>query len=395
MPAGRNAKSSDMTPVLFQPIQVGDVQLKHRVAHAPTTRFRSNSDHVPSPLMAEYYAQRASTPGTLLIAEATLIARKAGGFRNVPGIWSPEQIAAWKQVTEAVHAKGSFIYLQLWALGRAAYVEHLALGDPYVSSSPKKLESIFHMGSAPRPHSVPRAMTVDEIKEYSELFGVAASNAVHKAGFDGVEIHGANGYLVEQFLMDSINERQDSYGGSVKNRARFALEVIDAVVHAIGATKTAIRLSPWNTVQESGMVDPKPTYSHLVTEIRARHPELSYLHLIEPRPLDGEPSIVGVDVRSNDFIREIWGERRIISAGQYSDSPQIAVRVAEEKGDIVAYGRAFMANPDLPCRLFHDIPLLKGDSSKWYMEYGSSNPLGYTDYGFHFTTLSPTVSAGA
>ncbi|KAJ7485334.1 hypothetical protein FB451DRAFT_1337587 [Mycena latifolia] len=364
--------------VLFQPIQVGDVQLKHRVVHAPTTRFRADSNHVPTPIMTEYYAQRGSTPGTLLITEATLIARKAGGFRNVPGIWSSEQIAAWKQVTEAVHAKGSFIYLQLAALGRSAYVEHLAPGDPYVCSSPKKLESIFHIGGAPRPDAVPRAMTVDEIKEYSELFATAASNAVHKAGFDGVEIHGANGYLLEQFLMDSINERTDSYGGSVENRARFPLEVVDAIAGAIGATKTAIRLSPWNTRQESGMADPKPTYSHLVTEIRNRHPELSYIHLFEP---DG---VTPGDVRSNDFIREIWGTRRLISAGGYSDNRERGIRAAEEKGDIIAYARAFIANPDLPHRLLHDIPLLKGDYTKYYV-YGASDPSGYTDYAFHFT----------
>ncbi|KAJ7706926.1 hypothetical protein B0H17DRAFT_972881 [Mycena rosella] len=382
--------SSNLKPVLFQPIQVGDIQLEHRIVHAPTTRFRADIDGVPSPLVAEYYAQRGSVPGTLLIAEATFIARKAGGFRNVPGIWSPEQIAGWKQVTDAVHAKGSFIYLQLWALGRCAYVEHLAPGDPYVSSSPTKLGTPMHMDSAPRTDALPREMTVDEIKEYCELFAVAASNAVHKAGFDGVEVHGANAYLPEQFLMDSLNQRTDAYGGSVENRARFTLEVIDAIVKSVGATKTAIRLSPWNKKQESGMADPKPTYSYLVKEIRAQHPQLSYIHLLESH---GDDSATR-DAESNDFIREIWGNRRLISAGGYSDDREKGFRVAEEKGDIIAYSRAFIANPDLPCRIFHDIPLLTGDRAKYYT-YGSSDPSGYTDYSFHFTKYSKAMSVGA
>ncbi|KAJ7686710.1 hypothetical protein B0H17DRAFT_1071630 [Mycena rosella] len=380
--------SSNVKPVLFQPIQVGDIQLKHRIVHAPTTRFRADADGIPSPLMVEYYAQRSSVPGTLLIAEATSIARKAGGFRNVPGIWSPEQIAGWKRVTDAVHAKGSFIYLQLCALGRGAYVEHLAPGDPYVSSSPTKLRTPMHMTAAPRTDDLPREMTVDEIKEYCELFAVAASNAIHKSGFDGVEIHGANGHLHEQFLMDSINRRTDAYGGSVENRARFTLEVIDAIVKSVGATKTAIRLSPWNTNQESGMADPKPTYSYLVKEIGARHPELSYIHLVE-----SHHSATG-DAQSNDFIREIWGNRRLISAGGYSEDREKGMRIAEEKGDIIAYARAFIANPDLPYRLFHDIPLLTGDGTKYYV-YGSSDPSGYTDYAFHFTKYGKAMSLGA
>ncbi|KAJ7078061.1 hypothetical protein C8R44DRAFT_97613 [Mycena epipterygia] len=371
-------------PVLFQPIQVGDVQLKHRVVLAPATRFRPDADHVPSPIMADYYAQRGSTPGTLLITEATFISSKAAGFRNVPGIWSPAQIAAWKKITDAVHAKGSFIYLQIWALGRCAYVEHLA-GNPYVSSSPKKLETFMHIGAAPRTDDVPREMTLDEIKEYSELFAIGASNAVHKAGFDGVEIHAANGYLLEQFLMDSINERTDSYGGSVENRARFPLEVVDVVVAAVGATKTAIRLSPWNTRQQSGMADPKPTYAYVVTEIRDRHPDLAYIHVVEPPPDDDATA-------SNDFIRKIWGERALISAGGYSDDRESGFRVAEEKGDIIAYARAFIANPDLPYRLLHDIPFTQGDGSKYYV-YGSSDPAGYTDYPFHLTDLNKSVTA--
>lgn len=285
----------------------------------------------------------------------------------MPPLFAISQSLTKYQITEAVHAKGSFIYLQLWALGRCAYVEHLA-GDPYVSSSPKKLETLMHIAAAPRTDDVPREMTMDEIKEYSQLFSIAASNAVHNAGFDGVEIHAANGYLLEQFLMDTINERMDSYGGSVENRARFPLEVVDAVVSAVGPTKTAIRLSPWNTKQrtfvspdfakgisnrlisESGMVDPKLTYAHVVTEIRDRHPDLAYIHVCEPPPSDDATA-------SNDFIREIWGERVLISAGGYGDTRESGFRAAEEKGDLVAYSRAFIANVGVP-------PLLAGVSAE-------------------------------
>ncbi|KAJ7157621.1 NADH:flavin oxidoreductase/NADH oxidase [Mycena crocata] len=356
---------------LFRPIQVGDVELRHRVVLAPSTQFRSNGD-VPSPIMAEYYAQRGSTPGTLLIAEATFIAKKAGGFKNVPGIWSTEQITAWKRVTDAVHAKGSFIYLQLWALGRCAYVEHLAPGDPYVSSSPKKLGTPFH-------------------KEYSELFAVAASNA---------------------FLTERVNQRTDQYGGSIENRARFTLEMIDVVVGAVGASKAAIRLSPWADLQETGMADPKPTYTYLVTQIRDRHPNLSYLHIVEPYAHTRSGAVAQPGERpSNDFVREIWGNRRIVSAGGYSDNRESGLRAAEERGEMIAYSRAFIANvsdvlvirdgvsakvnflqPDLPCRLAQDVPLFEGDESKYY--YGS-DPSGYTDYPFHFNSVNTAVAVGA
>ncbi|KAJ7903444.1 NADH:flavin oxidoreductase/NADH oxidase [Mycena olivaceomarginata] len=317
---------STTRPALFQPIKVGDIELKHRVVLAPST---------------QYYAQRAHAPGTLLIAEPAFIAQKAGGFIHVPGIYSPEQIAAWKRITDAVHAKGSFIFLQLWALGRTAYPEHLAPGDPFVSSSPKTTSTPFHRGSTPRTADVPREMTIDEIKEYSQLFATAASNAVHKAGFDGVEVHGAHGYLPEQFLWDTVNERTDEYGGSIENRARFVLELLEAIAAAVGEPKTAIRLSPWRHRYQSNssMTDPRPTYSYLVKEIRDRHPNFGYLHVIEDYIAPE-----GIEPASNDFIREIWGDRPLISAGGYSDDRDRGFRVAEEKGNIIAYSKAFIAN---------------------------------------------------
>ncbi|OBZ74410.1 Chanoclavine-I aldehyde reductase [Grifola frondosa] len=231
-----------MRPNLFSPIKVGDITLSHRVALAPLTRCRADAAHTPTEAAVKYYDQRAREPGTLLITEATFIAAKAGGQKRVPGIWSDEQVSAWKKVTDAVHRHGSHIFLQLWAVGRHAFVEDALAEDlsfEYVSSSP------YPWPSPSDPQRTPRALTVLEIHEYVELFATAARNAVHRAGFDGVEVHGANGYLIQQFLNDVSNFRQDGYGGSIEARCRFALEVMEAVVNAVGEKKTAIRLSPF------------------------------------------------------------------------------------------------------------------------------------------------------
>lgn len=237
------------TPKLFQPIRVGNVTLAHRVVLAPLTRLRATDAHDPTDIMVDYYAQRASVPGTLLISEATFIAARAGGSNNVPGIWSSEQIEKWKEVADAVHARGSYIFMQIWALGRAANPDIIASPDsvsnpggpyPYISASDIQLTN------KPVP---PRALTDAEVKEYIELFGQAAKNAVFGAGFDGVEIHGAHGYLVDQFLQDVSNKRTDEWGGSVEKRSRFPLEVIKSIVNAVGEERTAIRLSPFSYFQ--------------------------------------------------------------------------------------------------------------------------------------------------
>ncbi|KAF5360282.1 hypothetical protein D9758_009149 [Tetrapyrgos nigripes] len=370
---------------LFQPLKLGDITLKHRVALAPLTRLRADEKHVPLPIVKEMYAQRASTPGTLLISEATFITARAGGYQYAPGIWSDEQIAAWKEITSAVHAKGSFIYLQLWALGRAAYPAVLKAEDPsYDLVSASDIPISEHPKDDPRP----RPLTVPEIKEYVELYAKAASNAVHKAGFDGVEIHNANGYLLDQFLQDVSNHRTDEYGGSVENRARFTLEVVDAVVKAVGPRKTGIRFSPWGSFQEMGMdiSKTKAQFSYVVSKIKEAHPTFSYVHVLESRSkgfdvLDKEPE--GED---NDFVRDIWTSpdedengRRLISAGGYTR--ELSIEKADKKGDIIAFGRVFIANPDLPYRLEHNIPLTKYDRTTFYVQ-NSVDPKGYTDYPF-------------
>ncbi|KAJ7263981.1 NADH:flavin oxidoreductase/NADH oxidase [Mycena haematopus] len=348
---------------LFQPTQVGDMQLAHRVVFAPATRYRVDDTHTPVSLVAEYYEQRASTPGSLLISEATLIAQRAGGAKNTPGIWSEEQISAWKAVTERVHAKGSFIYLQIWALGRAVQADVLEKENiTCVSASDIPLPG----GPKPRP------LTVDEIREYAELYAQAAVNAVDKAGFDGVEIHGANGYLIDQFLHPGSNFRTDAYGGSIENRVRFALEVTEAVVKAIGQKKTAFRISPWGTWQEMHFDDSLPTYAHLATELRNRYPDFAYLHVVEPRANGDQTSTEMKEHQSNDLLP--LHQR----GGLY---PTSAIAVAEEKGDLIAFARPYIANPDLPYRLIHNIALTVGDRSLYYA-LGSVDPKGYTDYAF-------------
>lgn len=248
-----SSKPSNITPLspaatrLFQPLNLGNITLSHRIVLAPLTRFRANKAHVHGDLAVEYYSQRGrSIPGTLLITEATYIAAKSGGANHVPGVWSDDQVKAWKEVADAVHRDGSYIFMQIWALGRAAYPQALADEDPsfpYVSSSNVPLSN------RPATDPAPRALTVPEIQEYVQLFGQAAHNAVHGAGFDGVEIHGAHGYLVDQFLQDVCNKRVDEYGGSVEGRCRFALEVVDEIVRRVGAEKVGIRISPWSRFQ--------------------------------------------------------------------------------------------------------------------------------------------------
>ncbi|KAF9489858.1 FMN-linked oxidoreductase [Pleurotus eryngii] len=359
-------------PKLFQPITIGDMHLKHRVVLAPLTRYRANDQHVPFPIVEEYYVQRGSVPGTLLITEATPVAAKAGGYRNVPGIWSDEHIRAWKKITDAVHAEGSFIFMQLWGMGRAAEANFLAeQGLDYVSSSSIALADRKD-SPAPRPLSIP------EIREYIELYGQAAYKAVHLAGFDGVEVHGANGYLVDQFLQDVSNHRTDDYGGSIEKRARFGLEVIDSIVKRVGARKAAIRLSPWTTIHSMGMADPIPTFSYFVKTLRKRHPELAYLHVVEPR-VNGIAAVENIEGQSNDFIREIWAPKVFISAGGYDRN--LAIQMADEKGDVIAFGRFFISNPDLPLRLKNDWPVEKGDRKDYYRP-GSVDSDGYTSYPF-------------
>jgi NADPH2 dehydrogenase len=346
---------------------------------APLTRQRANKDHVHGELAKTYYAQRSSVPGTLLITEATFIAPQAGGYANVPGIWNDAQIAGWKEITDAVHANGSYIFIQLWALGRTADPAVLKQegGFDLVAPSP------ISLGTG-GPHSgneevvVPHELTAAEIKEYVQLYSKAATNAI-EAGFDGVEVHAANGYLLDQFLQSVSNERTDEYGGSVDNRVRFPLEVINAVVETIGAEKTSVRISPWSRFQDMGMEDPLPTFTTFIERIRDVHPNFAYIHVVEPR-VDG---IVELDLtdenraQSNEVLRKIWGDRPYIAAGGMNGAT--AVNMVEKYGGLVAFGRHFIANPDLPLRLKEGLSLTRYDRNTFYAAEAAA---GYIDYPF-------------
>ncbi|KAH9055017.1 hypothetical protein EDB87DRAFT_1834488 [Lactarius vividus] len=362
-----------MSSPLFQPLRVGTAHLQHRIVMAPLTRLRANKDHVHGELAKTYYAQRSSVPGTLIISEATFIAPQAAGYANVPGIWNDAQIAGWKKTTDAVHANGSYIFLQLWALGRAADAAVLEQegGFDVVAPSPIPL-------GGDRERVVPRELTTAEIKEYAQLYSKAASNAI-EAGFDGVEVHAANGYILDQFLQTTSNERTDEYGGSVDNRVRFPLEVINAVVETIGAERTAVRISPWSKFQDMGMKDPLPTFTTFIERIRDAHSNFAYIHVVEPRVGGGTDEAVTDENRaqSNDELRKIWGDRPYIAAGGMDGAA--AINTVEKHGGLVAFGRHFIANPDLPLRLKEGLSLTQYNRDTFYAREAAA---GYIDYPF-------------
>uniref|UniRef100_A0A8H8CE90 NADH:flavin oxidoreductase/NADH oxidase N-terminal domain-containing protein n=1 Tax=Psilocybe cubensis TaxID=181762 RepID=A0A8H8CE90_PSICU len=339
---------------LFQPITVGNAKLEHRVVLAPLSRFRwTQREHLPVfPIVNTYYEQRSRRPGTLLITEATPVARHAGGYYNVPGIWNQDQINGWKST-------------HIWAHGRAADPKVLAEdGFDFVAPSPIPITG----------RATPRELTIQEIEKYPGLFAKAAKNAV-EAGFDGVEIHNANGYLLDQFVQDVSNHRTDKYGGNIENRNRLSLMVVDAVVDAIGPEKVGIRISPWMVYQNMHMIDPVPQFTHLVESIVNKHPDMAYLHVVEPDK--GAP-----ETESNDFLRDIWAPRPFISCGDYTR--ETAIKRADETGNLIAFGRYFISNPDLPTRIEHNIPFNEYDRKTFYGPKGHllGAEAGYIDYPF-------------
>ncbi|KZO98357.1 putative NADPH2 dehydrogenase chain OYE2 [Calocera viscosa TUFC12733] len=361
-----DAADSVANTALFTPLKVGTMQLRHRIAMAPLTRYRGHPDHTPSEMAITYYAQRASFPGTLLITEATFIAEEAGGYRDVPGIYTQKHIDGWKKITDAVHAKGSFIYLQLWALGRAADETVLKeYGVDVVSSSNIPLKD----------HAIPHPLTQDEIKKYVGHYATAAKNAI-EAGFDGVEIHGANGYLIDQFIQNVANNRTDEYGGTIEKCCRFALEVADAVSSAIGQERTGIRLSPWSEFQGMRVADPVSTFSYLAEQLKTRFPDFAYLHVTEPR-VQGNVDRTAPVNENNDFLRKIWAPKVLLSAGGFKE--QLTKDVVPRWGDVIVYGRYFISNPDLPLRLKKGIPFTEWDRDTWYA-HGPTASAGYIDY---------------
>jgi 2,4-dienoyl-CoA reductase-like NADH-dependent reductase (Old Yellow Enzyme family) len=362
------------TKALFSPIKLGNHQLQHRVVLAPLTRLRSGPNGVPSDLQLEYYQQRASEGG-LLIAEATYISPLAGGYRFASGIYHADQIDAWKRITRAVHDKGSTVFVQLWHMGRLGSSQFNPQGEQVVAPSAIAVPGKNKMGVA---FEAPRALSVDEIQAIIQEYRQAALNAI-EAGFDGIELHGANGYLIDQFIHASSNQRTDVYGGSLENRSRFVLEVIAAVANAIGPQKIGIRFSPGGDfpgIQDDSPVD---TFSYIVGEIQSRFPGLAYLHLKEPHAEIQGGSLNQVD--SLAPYREIW-KGPFISANGFSTARDYAIDYAENTGSMIAFGRSFIANPDLPERLKNNWELNAYDRRTFY----SHEATGYTDYPFYKNT---------
>ncbi|KAF9650567.1 NADH:flavin oxidoreductase/NADH oxidase [Thelephora ganbajun] len=319
---------------LFTPLRFGRLTLSHRIVLAPLTHSRATKDHIHTKSGVEYYTQRPSVPGSLLITEAAVIHPAAGEYRYAPYIYTDAQVQAWKKVADAVHANNSYIFLQLWAFGCAIDPELL---KTEVSSFESVGPSAISMSSS---HPTPRPLTLEEIRTYVQWYADAADKAVNKAGFDGVELHFANGYLPDQFLQVVSNQRTDEYGGSIENRARFPLEIIEAVTKVVGEDRVGFRVSPWNPWQGTRMEDPKPTFAYFVSQVKERFPSLAYLHVVEPRVAGNRDRS---DTDSNEFLRKIWGKKVFITAGEHT--PQTAAETVNAKGGLIAFGRHCVANP--------------------------------------------------
>lgn len=350
---------------LFKPLKIGNVEVKHRIGMPSLTRLRATNDHVPTPLMKEYYGQRASVPGTLIIAEGTFVSPSAcGGFDNAPGIWSEDQITAWRAITDEVHNKGCFIFCQLFAMGRTADAEGaLREGISIIAPSALPIDD---------DSALPRAMTIQEIKQTVRDFAKASENAM-SAGFDGVECHGANGYLIDQFIQDVSNKREDEYGGSVKNRSRFISDVMEAMADAVGPEAVGLRLSPWSPFQGMRMEDPIPQFTDIIN--KASKLKLAYLHLVESRVAGAE------DHEGNerlDFAYKLW-RGPILVAGGYkpADAKKLVDEEHPDKDIVVMFGRYFIANPDLVYRIKESLELNAYDRKTFYV---SKSAVGYVDY---------------
>jgi N-ethylmaleimide reductase len=363
-------------PSLFSPLKVGPYQLEHRVVMAPLTRMRAEKPSLaPRPLNAEYYAQRAA-PGGLLIAEASPVMASGIGNPGVPGIFSAQQVRGWRGVVEAVHAKGGLIFLQLWHVGRASHSSYQAGGVlPVAPSAVPISPPLMTMtdGGKPQPYETPRALETDEVEGVVESFRQGSINA-REAGFDGVEIHGANGYLIEQFLQSKTNLRTDRYGGSIENRARFLMEIVHAVTGVWGADRVGVRLSPYGVANDSGEADPMPLYSHVVASLDKLG--LAYLHFIEPRASGaGRAEVNHQNVPSAMVLfRPLWSGV-LMTAGNFTGETAEAA-IAAGHADAIAFGRIFISNPDLPRRLRHGYPLAPYNRATFY----GGETTGYTDY---------------
>jgi N-ethylmaleimide reductase len=363
-------------PALFSPLKIGPYQLKHRLVMAPLTRMRAEKPSLaPRPLNVEYYAQRA-TPGGLIIAEASPVMAAGFGSPGVPGIYTEQQIAGWRRVVDAVHAKGGVIFLQLWHVGRVSHSSFQPGGVLPIAPSAVPIPPDLKTGTADGKVTVyetPRALETSEIPGTVDAYRQAARNAL-QAGFDGVEVHGANGYLIEQFLQSHSNLRTDRYGGSIENRTRFLMEVTQAVIEVWGADRVGVRLSPYGVANGSGEADPMPLYTHAVEALNPLG--LAYLHFIEPRSSGaGRAEVNWQNVPSAMVLFRPICKGVLITAGGFGGEAAEAA-IAEGHADAIAFGRIFISNPDLPRRLREGLPLTPYNRATFY----GGEAAGYTDY---------------
>lgn len=354
---------------LFDDYQQSELSLANRIVMAPMTRARTDQPgNIPNAMMADYYRQRASAG--LIVTEATQISPQGQGYSFTPGIHSDAQIAGWRHVTDAVHAEGGKIFLQLWHMGRMSHPIFHEGGLPVAPSALSPEASVWiadENGGSMRPCPIPRALETDEIPRIVDDYRQAALNAV-EAGFDGVEIHAANGYLIDQFLRSTSNHRDDQYGGSRENRMRFLVEIMTAISEAIGASRTGIRLAPFITARGMNCPDIIPTILEVASH--ANQLGLAYLHLAEA-DWDDAPQV------DDDFRHQLRARfnNAIIVAGKY-DQPKAESLIARELVDLVAFGRPFIANPDYVARLQHGWPLAEFNPQTLF----GGNEAGYVDY---------------
>ncbi|XP_027355091.1 putative 12-oxophytodienoate reductase 11 [Abrus precatorius] len=351
---------------LLTPFNMGKFNLSHRIVLAPLTRTRSYN-FVAQPHAAIYYSQR-TTKGGFLIGEASGVSNTAQGYPNTPGIWTREQVEAWKPIVKAVHEKGGIFFCQLWHAGRVSNYVYQPDGQAPISSTDKAI----HKEGSSTKYPAPRRLTTDEIPNVVNDFRIAAKNAI-EAGFDGVEIHGANGYLLDQFLKDKVNDRDDEYGGSLENRCRFPLTVVQAVADEVGADKVGVRISPFADYCDCGDSNPQALGIYMARALSQFG--ILYCHVIEPRML------TMFDKHDTDLsllpIRKAFNGTFIVAGGYNRSEGNKAI--ANGGADLVAYGRLFLANPDLPRRFELDSELNKADRSTFY----TNDPVvGYTDYPF-------------
>ena len=354
---------------LLEPIQLGQYSLKNRIVMAPLTRNRAQEGNVPQAINAEYYRQRA-TAG-LIISEASQISPQGQGYPFTPGIHSAEQVAGWQIITKAVHDRGGRVFLQLWHVGRVSHPCFQPDGGLPVAPSAIAPEGEAATFTGPQPYVVPRALETAEIPGIVADYRQAAENAL-AAGFDGVEVHGANGYLLDQFLHDGSNHRTDEYGGSIANRTRLLLEVINAVMDVCGRDRVGVRLSPSGAFGTMSDSDPLALFTYVVQEIDRL--KLAYVHIIEPRVAGNETAIDPDMTMSTHYFRTIY-QGTIISAGGHDLQTGEETLTAGD-ADLVAYGRLYISNPDLPERFATGAALTPYDRSTFY----GGSEVGYTDY---------------